>query len=206
MEGVHFMMSEAIHKRVRDISKQIEGLAQFAGHYIENSGIESVVRGKIQSLIRPLWSVDIAIKKLDHFHSAELPKYQTSGASGFDVRAQLDRETVIEPGERAMIPTGLVFEVPEGYEIQVRPRSGWAAKEGVTVLNSPGTIDSDYRGEVKILLVNLGRKTVTIRDQDRVAQMVVCPVVKAQLIEAEQVSDTERGDGGFGSTGPGGNA
>ena len=133
-----------------------------------------------------------------------MPAYQSEGASGFDIRAQLDQKTMIlNPGERAMVPTGLSFEIPLGYEIQARPRSGWAAKEGLTVLNTPGTIDADYRGEVKIILINLGREAITIKDQDRVAQLVIAPVIMAQFSLVDELGSTDRGAGGFGSTGRG---
>lgn len=136
----------------------------------------------------------------------ELPRYQSEYASGFDVRAQLEASLVLEPGERMVIPTGLSFEIPIGFEIQARPRSGLAAKQGLTILNSPGTIDADYRGEVKIIVANLGQSAVEIRDQDRIAQLALCPVWQAELVVAESLSTTDRGVGGFGSTGVTGNA
>ena len=134
---------------------------------------------------------------------AELPVYKTSGAAGADVCAHIDNPIVMHPLDIVLVPTGLFFEIPEFYEIQVRPRSGLAFKHGVTVLNSPGTIDSDYRGELKVLLVNLGKEAVTINAGDRIAQIVVAPVVRGQfaLALAEGLSSTERGSGGFGSTG-----
>ncbi|MGE5085818.1 MAG: dUTP diphosphatase [Bacillota bacterium] len=144
--------------------------------------------------------ISVKIKKLDNFHG-ELPAYQSAGASGVDVRAQLSGPLVLNPGERAMIPTGLSFEIPLGYEIQARPRSGWAAKSGLTVLNTPGTIDADYRGEVKIIVINLGNEAVTINDQERCAQLVIAPVYQAQFELVSDLSETERGAGGFGSTG-----
>lgn len=132
---------------------------------------------------------------------AILPSYQTTGAAGADVCACLSDPIVLEPGSRAMVSTGLSFEIPCGYEIQVRPRSGLAAKNGVTVLNSPGTIDSDYRGEVKVILINLGNEPFTIAHGDRIAQLIVSPVEQAQFHVVENLSSTERGQGGFGSTG-----
>ena len=145
--------------------------------------------------------LNVKIKKWQHY-KGELPQYQSAGASGFDVRAQLGGETIIlKKGERAMVPTGLSFEIPFGFEIQARPRSGWAAKQGLTVLNTPGTIDADYRGEVKIILVNLGQEDVLIQDQDRCAQLVLAPVLQAQFELVSDLSDSERGAGGFGSTG-----
>lgn len=144
--------------------------------------------------------IKVQLKKWPHF-KGELPAYQSQGASGFDIRAQIQETVVLKPGERAMIPTGLSFEIPLGFEIQARPRSGWAAKEGLTVLNTPGTIDADYRGEVKIILINLGREAITIKDQDRVAQLVIAPVIMADFSLVEELGSTERGAGGFGSTG-----
>ncbi|MEK2690641.1 dUTP diphosphatase [Bdellovibrio sp. GT3] len=144
--------------------------------------------------------VNVKIKTLENF-KGELPAYQSAGASGVDVRAQLDGPVVLEPGQRAMIPTGLSFEIPMGFEIQARPRSGWAAKNGLTVLNTPGTIDADYRGEVKIIVINLGDAAVTIGDQERCAQLVVAPVYQANFVMAQELTETERGAGGFGSTG-----
>lgn len=132
---------------------------------------------------------------------AILPSYQTAGAAGADVCACLSQPIVLEPGAWAMVPTGLSFEIPCGYEIQVRPRSGLAAKNGVTVLNSPGTIDSDYRGEVKVILINLGSEPFAIAHGDRIAQLIVAPVEQAQFHVVESLSSTQRGQGGFGSTG-----
>lgn len=142
----------------------------------------------------------VKIKKLENFHG-DLPQYQSIGASGFDVRAQLAGVVVLNPGERALIPTGLSFEIPLGYEIQARPRSGWAAKSGLTVLNTPGTIDADYRGEVKIIVINLGNEAVTINDQDRCAQLVIAPIFQAQFELVNELNSSDRGAGGFGSTG-----
>ncbi|MGE3973847.1 MAG: dUTP diphosphatase [Bdellovibrionales bacterium] len=144
--------------------------------------------------------ISLPLKKWPHF-KGELPTYQTTGASGFDVRAQLESEIILKPGARTLIPTGLSFEIPEGYEIQVRPRSGWAINKGITVCNAPGTIDADYRGEVKVGLINLGQETMTIQDQDRIAQLVLCPVITAEFIEIHELSESVRAEGGFGSTG-----
>ncbi|MCM2352559.1 MAG: dUTP diphosphatase [Pseudobdellovibrio sp.] len=144
--------------------------------------------------------MQVKIKKWPHF-KGELPAYQSHGASGFDVRAQLDQPLTLKPMERALVPTGLTFEIPVGYEIQARPRSGLAAKQGLSVLNTPGTIDADYRGEVKVILVNLGQEAITINDQERCAQFVICPIIQAQFHVVEELSDTARGAGGFGSTG-----
>ncbi len=144
--------------------------------------------------------MQVKIKKWPHF-KGELPAYQSHGASGFDVRAQLDQPLILKPMERAMVPTGLTFEIPVGYEIQCRPRSGLAAKQGLSVLNTPGTIDADYRGEVKVILVNLGNEPITINDQERCAQFVICPIIQATFHLVDELSETARGAGGFGSTG-----
>lgn len=144
--------------------------------------------------------VPLKIKTLPNF-KGELPRYETAHASGLDVRAALGEVLVIQPMARAMIPTGLSMEIPPGYEVQVRPRSGLAAKQGVTVLNTPGTVDADYRGEVKVIVINLGEKAVEVRDQDRIAQLVLCPVVQADIQVVDELSSTDRGAGGFGSTG-----
>ncbi len=145
--------------------------------------------------------ISVGVQRLEHFRG-DLPTYETLQASGLDVRAQLAHPMVLKSGERALIPTGLAFEIPVGFEIQVRPRSGWALRTGMTLLNTPGTIDADCRGEVKVLVINLGDDPVTIRDQDRIAQLVVCPVLQVSLNPVESLSETARGDGGFGSTGP----
>lgn len=151
-------------------------------------------------MIMPTNLVKVKIKKLNNF-KGELPAYQSKGASGFDVRAQISEVVELKPGQRILVPTGLSFEIPFGFEIQARPRSGLAAKQGLTVLNTPGTIDADYRGEVKIILINLSSETIEIKDQERIAQLVVAPVFQAQFEEVIELSDTERGTGGFGSTG-----
>lgn len=132
---------------------------------------------------------------------AVLPEYKTAGAAGADIRAFLSESITLKSGGYALVPTGLSFSVPAGYEIQVRPRSGLAAKNGVTVLNTPGTIDSDYRGEVKVILVNLGKNDFVVSNGDRIAQIVVAPVVRGQFTAVSGLDRTERGSGGFGSTG-----
>lgn len=144
--------------------------------------------------------VKLKIKKLANY-KGELPAYQSVLASGFDVRAQLDQPFVLKKGERAMLSTGLSFEIPPGYEIQARPRSGLAAKHGISMVNTPGTIDADYRGEVKVILINHGQEDFEIKDQERIAQLVLAPVVQADFVLTEDLSNTERGAGGFGSTG-----
>ncbi len=132
---------------------------------------------------------------------AALPEYKSAGAAGADLRARLASALVLAPGERSAVPTGLRVEIPEGYELQVRPRSGLALEKGLTCLNSPGTIDSDYRGEIKVILINLGAEAVEIRDGDRIAQLVLAPVSRALFQTAAALSGTARGSGGFGSTG-----
>ncbi|MGE3683007.1 MAG: dUTP diphosphatase [Bdellovibrionales bacterium] len=144
--------------------------------------------------------VKVRIKRLPGF-KGEIPQYATVGSSGMDVRACLDEEVVLDPGQRQLIPTGLSLEIPQGYEIQVRPRSGLAISRGLTLLNTPGTVDADYRGELKVIAVNLGQEPIHIQDQERIAQLVVCPVIHAQIEEVEDLTETERGEGGFGSTG-----
>ena len=144
--------------------------------------------------------MNVKIKKWPHF-KGDLPSYQSPGASGFDIRAQLGEKLILKKGERTLIPTGLSFEIPIGFEIQARPRSGWAAKQGLTVLNTPGTIDADYRGEVKVILINLGQEDVVIEDQDRCAQLVIAPVYTAHFELVSELGGTDRGSGGFGSTG-----
>lgn len=144
--------------------------------------------------------VKMKIKKLSNF-KGELPAYQSALASGFDVRAQLEKSLILKKGERALINTGLSFEIPPGYEIQSRPRSGLAAKHGISIVNTPGTIDADYRGEVKIILINHGQEDFEIKDQERIGQLILAPVVQADFELVEELSETARGAGGFGSTG-----
>jgi dUTP pyrophosphatase len=148
-------------------------------------------------------AVTVAIKQLCSAEGMALPAYQTEQAAGLDLAAAISEGEgiTVKPGGRVLVPTGLVLELPVGYEGQVRPRSGLALRHGVTVLNSPGTIDADYRGEVSVLLVNLGPEPVMIHRGDRIAQLVIAPVVRANLLVAVTVSETARGAGGFGSTG-----
>lgn len=145
----------------------------------------------------------LQIKRLPHGEGLELPAYETAEAAGMDLRAALgaDETVTLKPGQRGLIPTGLSMAMPIGFEAQIRPRSGLAAKHGITVLNTPGTIDSDYRGEVKIILINLGQEDFTVERNMRIAQMIIAPVVQASLIEVETLDETARGLGGFGSTG-----
>lgn len=147
--------------------------------------------------------VDVKVQRLPHAEGLPLPRYETEGAAGMDLIAALPEgePMVLQPGTRAMVPTGLAIALPQGFEAQVRPRSGLAAKNGVTVLNSPGTVDCDYRGEVKVILVNLGQEAFTIERGTRIAQMVIAPVTQARLREVETLDETARGAGGFGSTG-----
>ena len=145
--------------------------------------------------------VNIYFKRLEHSEDLPLPAYETGGSSGMDIRAALKEPVVLEPGSRALIPTGLMMAIPMGFEVQVRPRSGLAYRNGITMLNTPGTIDSDYRGEVKVLAINLGEETFTIRHGDRIAQLVVSPVIQAEVQEVTELPDSIRGSGGFGSTG-----
>lgn len=148
-------------------------------------------------------TVTLELKRLDHGRDLPLPAYQSDLAAGLDLQAAVDQPLTLAPGERALVPTGLSMALPAGYEAQVRPRSGLAAKHGITVLNTPGTIDADYRGEVKVILINLGSEPFEINRGERIAQMVVAPVLQAQIVEVETLSETERGSGGFGSTGRG---
>ncbi|KQT83900.1 dUTP diphosphatase [Aurantimonas sp. Leaf443] len=145
----------------------------------------------------------IAVRRLPHAKGLELPAYASAGAAGADLRAALEAPLVLAPGARALVPTGLCFALPEGYEMQVRPRSGLAVRHGVTVLNAPGTVDWDYRGEVMVALVNLGTEPFEIRRGERIAQAVVAPVCVATFAEVEDLGETVRGAGGFGSTGRG---
>ena len=142
---------------------------------------------------------EILIKRLSK--DVSLPKYETVGSSGVDLAANVSESIEIKPGQTEIIPTGLAVSIPKNFEIQIRPRSGLAAKNQITVLNTPGTIDADYRGEIKVILINHGNKSFTIEKGLRVAQMVVCPIIKANLKEVETLDETHRGSGGFGSTG-----
>ena len=142
--------------------------------------------------------VKLLIKKLQK--NIILPEYKTDGSSGMDLMANVEQTVKILPGEKKIISTGIMVAIPKQYEIQIRPRSGLAAKNGISVLNTPGTIDSDYRGEIKVILINLGKDIFEIKKNDRIAQMIVCPIIKVELKEVESLSETVRGAGGFGST------
>lgn len=147
-------------------------------------------------------TVEIKIKRISNeFSDVPLPAYATEGSAGMDIRAAVKDELIIEPGKVSLVPTNLSVEIPKGYEIQVRPRSGLAANHSVGILNSPGTIDSDYRGEIKIILMNFGDKPFTIHKGDRIAQLVVSKVYSAKIVEAENLNSSRRGEGGFGHTG-----
>ncbi len=145
----------------------------------------------------------INLKRLAHNPDLPLPAYETAGAAGMDLRAAVaeDAPMTIRPGARGLVPTGLSIAVPAGFEAQIRPRSGLALKKGVTCLNTPGTVDSDYRGEVQVIIANLGEEDFIIRRGDRIAQMVICPVARASWVEVQDLEETARGAGGFGSTG-----
>ena len=142
---------------------------------------------------------EILIKRLSK--NINLPKYETEGSSGMDLAADITSTINIKPGESSIIPTGISVSIPVNYEIQIRPRSGLAAKNQISVLNTPGTIDADYRGEIKVILINLGNKTFKVEKGLRIAQMVLCPIEKAKIREVEDLEKTDRGSGGFGSTG-----
>ena len=143
--------------------------------------------------------VKILVKKFDK--NVKLPTYKTSGSSGMDLMAHIKNKKTINPGKTLIIPTGIAVTVPKNYEIQIRPRSGLAAKKSISVLNTPGTVDSDYRGEIKIILINFSKKSFIVKSGDRIAQMILCPVAKGKIKEVKNLPRTVRGKGGFGSTG-----
>lgn len=145
--------------------------------------------------------IEVAVVRLAHGADLPLPSYQTPGAAGFDLLAAVETPVTLGPLERTLVPTGLAIALPEGFEAQIRARSGLAAKHGIGLVNAPGTIDSDYRGEVKVILVNLSNEPFTIRRGERIAQMVVAPVIQVVLRETQSLPETTRGSGGFGSTG-----
>lgn len=150
--------------------------------------------------------VTVLLQRLPHGADLPLPAYETAGAAGLDLRAAIAKPVTLTPGMRTLVPTGLSMQLPEGFEGQVRPRSGLALRHGVTVLNAPGTVDSDYRGEVSVVLINHGSETFTITRGDRIAQLVIAPVSHASLSEVETLDETARGAGGYGSTGVSGRA
>lgn len=146
-------------------------------------------------------TIEVEFEKLPGFENISLPRYESSQAAGMDVRAALEEPVVLKPGERKLIPTGFKMALPQGYEAQIRPRSGLAMKHGITMLNTPGTIDADYRGEVKVLAVNLGDQPFTIENGNRIAQMVIAPVTHATIRQVKKLKSSDRDEGGFGSTG-----
>ncbi len=146
-------------------------------------------------------SLKVKIKRLPHSEGLPLPFYATEHSAGMDLLAAVYEPIVLKPMKRVLVPTGIAIELPPGYEAQVRPRSGLAIRHGITLLNSPGTIDADYRGEIKVIVANLGEEDFVINRGDRIAQLVVCPVVRVEWEPTEELSQTQRGDGGFGSTG-----
>lgn len=150
--------------------------------------------------------VTVLLQRLPHGADLPLPAYETEGAAGLDLRAAIVEGLSLAPGERALVPTGLAMQLPAGFEGQIRPRSGLALRYGVTVLNAPGTVDSDYRGEVSVVLINHGSENFTVKRGDRIAQLIIAPVTHARLSEVETLSETARGAGGYGSTGIGGGA
>jgi dUTP pyrophosphatase len=147
--------------------------------------------------------IDVRFQRFPHSQDLQLPQYQSDDAAGMDLVAAIPegREVILKPGDRALIPTGLAIELPKGYEAQIRPRSGLALKDGVTVLNSPGTIDADYRGEIGVILINFGQNPFSVRRGARIAQLVVCSVERVAFIKSERLTGSERGPRGFGSTG-----
>jgi dUTP pyrophosphatase len=147
--------------------------------------------------------VEVAIRRLEHGADLPLPAYETAGSAGLDLLAAVSEDLTLQPGERTLVPSGIAIALPAGYEAQIRPRSGLAAKHGLTLLNAPGTIDADYRGEIKVILANLGAEAFTVTRGMRIAQMVVAPVSRVVWSAAEALEETARGAGGFGSTGTG---
>ncbi|MBU9888853.1 MAG: dUTP diphosphatase [Candidatus Omnitrophica bacterium] len=146
-------------------------------------------------------TLTVRVKTLPHFEGLPLPRYMTEGASGVDLLAACEAPVLIQPGDRALVPTGIVISLPQGTEAQIRPRSGLAMKHGITLLNTPGTIDADYRGEIQVIMINCGKEPFTVARGMRIAQMVFAPVVKAMLDAVDTLDDTCRGAGGFGHTG-----
>lgn len=198
IKSVANFLETFIEQNVIEKSQREEGMKKLSAMAEEVIKKNTKIRSFYEQVSRP--QVQLRVKKLAHF-KGELPKFQTPGSSGMDVRAQIDQPIIIPAGSRALVPTGLSVAVPEGYEVQARPRSGFAIRDGVTLLNTPGTIDADYRGEVKIILINLGEEPVTVNDQDRIAQFCLAQIPRVEILEVEDLETTSRGDGGFGSTG-----
>jgi len=146
-------------------------------------------------------NIDVLIKRLSNGLDLPLPGYQSNQAAGMDLYAALDEQLVLSPGSYALVPTGIAIHLPKNFEAQIRPRSGLAVKFGITVLNTPGTIDSDYRGEIKVIIINLGKESYTVQHGDRIAQMIIKPVIQANVVLSEILPESERGSSGFGSTG-----
>ena len=212
VEGVASILGSYIEHNLKDkenLDKKLKTAIQFGESWIKEKmavqneddpttvDVEPSVAYAEDIEYKPL---KLGVKKLEGFKGV-MPAYESSMASGFDVRAQLEESVTLKPGERSLIPTLLGFEIPEGYELQVRPRSGLAIKHGISMVNTPGTIDADYRGEVKVIVINHGQEDFVIEDQMRIAQLVMCPIIQAQFELIEELSETERGEGGFGSTG-----
>jgi dUTP pyrophosphatase len=204
------MDKSQLKETLKAFAKQAEALVE--EKFGERSQLENQVKGLMKNLESSLQNfmnggatavsknLVLKVKTLEHFQG-NLPAYESEGASGFDVRARLEEPLILNPGQRALVPTALSFEIPMGYELQARPRSGLAIKKGLSLVNTPGTIDADYRGEVKIIMINLGTEPVTIENGERIAQLVLCPVFQAEIVRAEELGETKRGAGGFGSTG-----
>ena len=148
-------------------------------------------------------TVEVKVIRLPHGADLPLPEYHSTQAAGLDLLAAVPADMIIQPGQRALVPTGIAIALPPGSEAQVRPRSGMAARHGVTVLNTPGTVDADYRGEIQVILINLGEAPYVVQRGARIAQLVIAPVLRAKLSESQDLADTQRGGGGFGSTGTG---
>ena len=196
-----------VKDKIKNIASLAEGLFKTLQEKSEALPIKDMIEMGVDLVGSQILEVagftnetEVKIKRLPHF-KGDLPQYKTTGSSGMDVRACIDETITIKPGERSLIATGLAMKVSESYEIQARPRSGLALKKGLTLLNTPGTIDADYRGEIKIIMANLGTEAVEIEDGERIAQLVICPVVKANIVLVDELDETERGEGGFGSTG-----
>ncbi len=203
-ETIFLMAKEKFEQAVRPNGKKNSGLdvQQFVStaEQIFTEYVDPIISDYVKKYMDFHSKIEVKVKVWPHFKGS-IPQYESAGASGLDVRAQLDKPITIKPFERLLVPTGLTLEIPKEYEIQARPRSGLSLKKGLTLVNTPGTIDADYRGEIKMIMINLGQDDVVIEDQERIAQLVICPVVKAQLILVDDLTETDRGEGGFGSTG-----
>lgn len=198
-ESLKSRINSKINQTVNDKLKDSEQLFQLAEQMFMQF-VDPYVSEYLKRFVSFQSKIEVKVKTLPHFKGS-IPQYESDGASGMDVRAQLDSPLTIKPFQRMLVPTGLSMEIPKEYEIQARPRSGLSLKKGLTLVNTPGTIDADYRGEIKMIMINLGQEDVIIEDQERIAQLVICPVVKAEITLASDLSDTDRGESGFGSTG-----